>query len=97
MCVTQTVNPFLHLIGKDTYNAENFCTGISQYLNDFQYGPAGGDQVFHDYDLLSGFKMTLNLILTAVILRTGTDIAHRKIEKVRGDSGMRYSCSACAH
>ena len=64
----KTVHRLLHAVGEDADDAEDVGTGFSQGVDDFDDAAAGGDEVFDNDDLLTGFQLPFDAVLAAVVL-----------------------------
>ncbi len=93
----KSVETFLHTVGEYGGDTENLRTCFSEGIGNFDNATACGDEVFDDNNLLTCFELTLDTVLSAVILITGANVTHGHTENMSCDSRMSDTCCGCSH
>ena len=87
----------LHSVAEDRGDAQNFRSGCAQRFRDVDSASGSGDQIFDNDDLGAGFTAAFDLVVAAVVLDVAADIAHRDLQDIRYQRGMRDTGGAGAH
>ena len=67
---SHSLDTLVHTVGEDGNDTENIGTCLTENVNDLENASAGRDKILNDNYLLTLLQLTLDLVLSAVILST---------------------------
>ena len=93
----QPLQALFHAIGKDTHDPQHLSPSFPDGLHHLDDAAAGGNEVLNDHHLLSRLQLSLNTVVTAMILGASPDVAHGKAQQVSRNGGVGDAGSAGPH
>ena len=93
----QPLQPLLHPVGEDADDAQHLRPRVPEGLHHLNDAASGGDQILHHHHLPALFQPALNLVLPAMVLLSGADIAHGQPQQMGGDGGVGNAGGSGAH
>lgn len=87
-CISKHLPSYGERIGKDGDDAQDVTAEITDGIDGVDGRTAGGDKVFKDDDVGTGFEVTFDEVFKAVILRGVTNVNEGEIEEVGDQSTL---------